>query len=69
MLISAWDGPALAFFGGFCIKATATVVCVGFATTGPREAGDGYFPVFIVIIMFFLVLTLVCSGPLMRLGH
>lgn len=68
MLIFAWDGPALAFFGGFCGKATATAACVGFATIGWRAPEDGYLPVFIIIIMFFLDLTLVCSGPLLRLG-
>ena len=68
MLISAWDGAALAFFDGFFGKATATAIGVGFVTIGWREPGDGYFPVFIAIIMIFLDLTLVCSGPLMRLG-
>ena len=69
MLMSAWDGAALAFFGGFCKKATATVACFGFTIAGSREPGDGYLPVFVVIMMFFLVLTLVNSGPLMRLGR
>ncbi len=67
MLISAGDGAALACFGGLCKKATATVACFGFTVPGSREPEDGYFPVFIVIIMFFLVLSLVCSGPLMWL--
>ena len=53
MLMSAWDGAALAFFGGFCGKATATAACVGFVTIGWREPADGYFPVFIVIISSF----------------
>ena len=69
MLIAAWDGAALAGFGGFFKKATGTVVCVGFAASGSREPGDGYFAVFNVIMMFFLVLNLVCSGSLMRLGR
>src|SRR5208282_4314881 len=68
MLISVEDGAALAFFGGLCQKATVAAACVGFAAPGSREPGAGYFPVFIVIFMFFLVLTLVYSGPLMRLG-
>ena len=68
MLISAPDGAALAFFGGLCKKAIGAAVCVGLATTGSREPGDGYFPVIVVIMMFFLVLTVVYSGPLMRLG-
>lgn len=68
MLISSWDEAALDFVGGFFEKATAAADCIGFATTGPREPGDGYFPVFNVIMMFFLDLTLVCSGPLKRLG-
>ena len=67
MLISARDGEALAFFGGVREVASAAGACVGFAATGPREPGDGYLPVFNVIMMFFLDLTLVCSGPLMRL--
>ena len=58
MLISACDGAALAFFGGLCKKARAAAACVGLTATVSREPGDGYFPVFIVIIMFFLVLTL-----------
>lgn len=68
MLISAWDGAALAFFGGFFGKATATAVGVGFVTIGWREPGNGFFPVLNVIMMFFLDPTLVCSGPLIRLG-
>ena len=67
MLTSASDGAALACFGGLREKAGAAAVCIGFATTGSREPRDGYLPVFNVIMMFFLDLTLVCSGPLMRL--
>ena len=68
MLISASDGAVLAFFGGLCEKTTATAVCIGFTAPDTRELGDGFFPVFVVIIMFFLILTLVCSELLMRLG-
>ena len=68
MLISSWDEAVLAFFAGVRKVAEATGACVGFVVPDSREFGDGYFPVFNVIMMFFLVLTLVCSGPLMRLG-
>ena len=53
MLISAGDGAALAFFDGLCKTATVAAACVGFTVPGSREPEDGYFPVFIVIIMFF----------------